>query len=184
MPSPLMRMSLGEGACMAPKNIVLAAGLLPGLAGVGAGAAGADAGAPLIVGLPHAPQKRWPGAIASPQYAHTFGAPLPNGSAAALGPVSAPLFLPTPSEAPHSWHTVALLGDSASHASHTSPSVMDKPSWCESYLIANARQRTACRTKPDGSWRRGANARAPLSGHSSVCGTAARTAARRSSQSP
>src|SRR5947209_18174452 len=106
MPSPLMRMSLGDGACMAPKNIVLAAGLLPGRPGAvdGAAGAGALAGEPELMGLPQLPQKRWPGAMASPQNAHTLGAAaaaLPNGSTADLGPVSPPAFLPTPSEAPH-----------------------------------------------------------------------------------
>ena len=66
--------------------------------------------------------------------------------------------------------TVALMGDSASQASHTSPSVIVGPSSGESYPIADARQRTACRTKPDGSCCRGASARAPSSAHSSGCG--------------
>ena len=93
---------------MAPKNIVLAAGLLPpGRPGAVDGAAGAGAatGAPAATGLPQLPQKRWPGAMASPQKAQTFGAAaaLPNGSAAPLrGDVSAAAFLPTPRDAPQS----------------------------------------------------------------------------------
>src|SRR3569623_1478222 len=86
MPSPLMRMSLGDGACMAPKNIVLAAGLFgPGRPGAldGAAGGGAAAGAPEMTGMPQAPQKRCPGASGSPQHAHTLGAAAAaNGSAA------------------------------------------------------------------------------------------------------
>ena len=115
---------------MAPKNIVLAPGLgAPRPGAVDAAAAGgAPAGAPVPTGLPQLPQKRWPGAIASPQNAHTFGpaAAAPNGSAAPLA-ASTAAFLTTPSEAPQSWHTVALIGDSASHASQTSPRVIVGP---------------------------------------------------------
>src|SRR6185312_11513537 len=122
MPSPLMRMSLGDGACMAAKNIVLAPGLGPPFGAVDV--AGAGAGAPELTGLPQLPQKRWPGAMASPQKAQTLGpAAAPKGSAGPFGAVSAD-FLATPSDAPQSWHTVALIGDSASHASQTSPIVI------------------------------------------------------------
>ena len=92
---------------MAPKNIVLAAGLLPGRAEPTVGLLGCvDGGGPAATGLPQLPQKRWPGAMASPQNAQTFGAAAaaaPNGSAApARGAVSALAFLPTPSDAPQS----------------------------------------------------------------------------------
>ena len=116
------------GACMAPKNIVLAPGLVAPAAGAGCdGAAGAARAAAAATGLPQLPQKRWPGAIASPQKAHTLGAAAarerlggPRRAATCRRRPSWPM----PSDAPHSWQTVALMGDSASHASQTSPIVI------------------------------------------------------------
>jgi hypothetical protein len=110
---------------MAPKNIVL-----PGRGAGPRGDAGADTPATAATGLPQLPQKRWPGIISAPQYSQLRAAVLAGEACtAAKAPVARPTGLAgcvraTPSEAPHIWQTVALMGDSASQASQTSPSVI------------------------------------------------------------
>src|SRR5581483_839493 len=113
MPSPLIRISLARLACMAPKNIVLAAP--PGLRTSGAGA-GAGAGAPDETGRPQLPQKRCCGATSALQYGQRL--------APALGVDCEPRAGTMPSDAPQTWHVVALSGLNASQESHTSPRVM------------------------------------------------------------
>src|SRR4051812_43409110 len=109
MPSPLMRMSLGRGACMALKNMVFGAALRPGSAPAAAS----------LIGLPQVGQKRKLEATMLPQPAHLR-------SCWATGPATEPGFLAgtMPSDAPHDTHACAFSALSASQLSHTRPRVI------------------------------------------------------------
>src|SRR3954469_22362599 len=116
MPSPLMRMSLGRGACMALKNMVFGAALRPGS---GAGAP------PSLIDLPQLGQKRKPPATSLPQCGHLRAA----AAAAGIGCDAAGFLAGTmPSDAPQDTHACAFSALSASQLSHTRPRVIGRRS--------------------------------------------------------